>query len=151
MSVTTTLAFRGGPAIARVRPDFPAALRGSVMKATLWAAFAPILAAFVGFCAFAPLPASAQTSAAGATAGRGDIFTIVGVPVDVTAATAPAAQAQGFAAAAQIGFQRLAQRLTLASDRAHIAIPQPDPNTLQNLAVSTDVVSERRSATHYVA
>jgi hypothetical protein len=139
------------------------------MKATLKAAFAPILVAFAAFCALTPSSASAQSGGAPsqtapqtttqttaqmgapAASGRGDIFTVVAIPVDVTAASAPAAQAQGFAAAAQIGFQRVSQRLTLPSDRQRIALPQPDPNTLQNLAVSTDVVSERRSSTHYVA
>ncbi len=124
------------------------------MKATLMAAFAPILAGVLAaFCALTPLPASAQGPSAPppAATGRGDIFTVTGVAVDVTAPNAPAAQQQGFATAAQIGFQRLAQRLTLASDRARIALPQPDANTLQNLAISTDIVSERRSATHYVA
>lgn len=119
------------------------------MKATPLAALFVILAAF---CALSPSPASAQAPAqSGTQTGRGDIFTVTGVAVDVTAANAPAAQQQGFASAAQIGFQRLAQRLTLGSDRARIVLPQPDPNTLQNLAISTDIISERRSATHYVA
>lgn len=117
-----------------------------VTPATAWAA--PILAALLaGFCALTPAPASAQAP----LPGRGDIFTVAAVPVDVTANNAAAAQTQGFAAAAQIGFQRLAQRLTLPADRQRTALPQPDPTLLQNLAVSTDVVAERRSATHYVA
>lgn len=112
------------------------------MKATPLAVLAvTILAAL---CAALPIPASAQA------VNRGDIYAVAGVNVDETAANGAAAQRAGFAAAARIGFERLAQRLTLPAEQAR-GLPTPDERMLENLAISVDVEQERRSATRYIA
>ncbi len=116
------------------------------MKATPLAVLAAALMAVL--CAVSPAPASAQGAA---SAGRADIFTVAGIQVDETAANASAAQAQGFASAARIGFERLVRRITSPADQQRLGVPQPDAATLERLALSVDVESERRSATRYLA
>ncbi|MES1157368.1 MAG: DUF2066 domain-containing protein [Alphaproteobacteria bacterium] len=115
------------------------------MKSTPWAVLAALILTAV-LCAFPAQPASAQAQSAQQTS----LFTVSGVNVDETAANGSAAQQQGFASAARIGFQRLVARLTSPDERSRIAAPQPDAATLDRLVLSTDVEQERRSATHYV-
>ena len=98
--------------------------------------------AFAALCAFTPQRASAQANT---------VYTVAGVYVDVTAANAASAQQAGFASAAQIGFNRLIQRVTTPADlAAHGGAPQADQATLDRLVLSTDVEQERRSGTRYI-
>jgi hypothetical protein len=110
--------------------------------------FKPYLAALViaAFCAFAPGPASAQ----GAASGRDNVYTVAGVQVDQTAASAGAAQQAGFASAQRLGFERLVRRLTVPEELAARGAPVPDGSALERLVLSVDVEEERRSATRYI-
>lgn len=110
------------------------------MKATPLAAFAALIVA--ALCAFAPGAASAQ--------GRDNVYVVAGVSVDVTAANAAAGQQAGFAAAQQIGFERLVRRVTPAAELAGRQLPQLDPASLEHMVNSVDVEEERRSATRYI-
>ena len=98
--------------------------------------------ALAALCAFATQRASAQANT---------VYTVAGVYVDVTAANAASAQQAGFASAAQIGFNRLIQRITTPADlAAHGGAPTADQATLDRLVLSTDVEQERRSGTRYI-
>lgn len=99
-------------------------------------------------CAFAPVPASAQS--AGGGAGRDTVYAVSGVSVEQTAANAAAAQEAAFASARRIGFDRLVRRLTPPQELASRAAPAPDAAALERLVLSVDVADERRSSTRYI-
>src|SRR5499425_3726750 len=92
--------------------------------------------ALAALCAFAPGPASAQAN---------NVYTVAGIYVDVTAANAASAQQAGFASAAQIGFNRLVERVTHPTELSAHGAPTADQATLDRLVLSTDVEEERRS------
>ena len=110
------------------------------MKSTPFAAFTAVFLA--ALCAFAPSPASAQ--------GRDNVYAVVGVHVDETAANAAAAQQAGLAAAQRAGFERLVRRLTIPDELSARGIPQVETATLERLVSSVDVEEERRSGTRYI-
>lgn len=95
------------------------------------------------FCAFFVAPAAAQQ-------GRGDIFTVSGVRVDISAADSVQARGQALAAAQKAGFERLARRITSAEDQARLTIPQPEAQSLDLLVRGIDVEEERRSGARYL-
>ena len=97
--------------------------------------------ALAALCAFMPSPASAQAN---------NVYTVAGIYVDVTAANAASAQQAGFASAAQLGFNRLVQRVTSPAELAARGTPPSDQATLDRLVLSTDVEEERRSGTRYI-
>lgn len=110
------------------------------MKSTPFAAFTAVFLA--ALCAFAPSAASAQ--------GRDNVYAVVGVHVDETAANAAAAQQAGLAAAQRAGFERLVRRLTIPDELSARGIPQVETATLDRLVSSVDVEEERRSGTRYI-
>lgn len=95
------------------------------------------------FCAFFVAPAAAQQ-------GRGDIFTVSGVRVDISAADSAQARTQALAAAQKAGFERLARRITSAEDQARLTIPAPQAQSLDLLVRGIDVEEERRSGARYL-
>lgn len=95
------------------------------------------------FCAFFVAPAAAQQ-------GRGDIFTVSGVRVDISAADSVQARNQALAAAQKAGFERLARRITSAEDQARLTIPVPETQSLDLLVRGIDVEEERRSGARYL-
>lgn len=100
-------------------------------------AIATLLAAgmFFTFCA---APASA-----------GDVYTVSGVHVDVTAATALEARTSAQASAQRLAFGALLRRLTLPEDWDNL--PAADDATLQRAVRSFSVNSEKASSTRYIA
>jgi len=97
--------------------------------------------ALAALCAFMPRAASAQAN---------NVYTVAGIYVDVTAANAASAQQAGFVSAAQVGLNRLIQRVTLPADLAARGAPATDQATLDRIVLSTDVEEERRSGTRYI-
>jgi hypothetical protein len=110
------------------------------MKATPLAGIA--LALIAAFCAFLPMPASAQTG--------GAVYIVGGVQVDESAPDASAAQRAGFAAAQRVGFDRLVRRVTLPAQQQSINFVAPVGPALERLVLSQDVEEERRSGSRYV-
>lgn len=104
---------------------------------------ARVVALCLALCAIYIAPASAQ--------GAADLFTVSGVRVDVTAPDARQAQAQGFAQAQQLGFARIATRITTAAERARIGIPQIEGAALDRMVGGIDIEEARRSGTRYIA
>ncbi|MBS0383848.1 MAG: DUF2066 domain-containing protein [Proteobacteria bacterium] len=102
---------------------------------------AVVALALAALCASMPGPASAQAN---------NVYTVAGIYVDVTAANAASAQQAGFASAAQLGFSRLVQRVTLPAELATRGAPVADQATLDRVVLSTDVEAERRSGTRYI-
>lgn len=94
--------------------------------------------------ALLPLVAAAQ-----AVDSRQDVFTIAGVPVDATAASAAAAREQARAEGQRIAFGKLLERLTLAADRNRL--PKASDATLNELVRGFEVARERRSGVRYLA
>jgi hypothetical protein len=95
------------------------------------------------FCAVLAPPARAQAP--------DTVFVAGSVSVDVTAGSAAAAQQQAIDQAERLGFQRVARRLTLASERASIGEPQATGIALQRMVLRVDVEEERNSNTRYIA
>lgn len=100
-------------------------------------AIATLLAAgmFFAFCA--------------APAYAGDIYTVSGVHVDVTAATALEARTNAQTSAQRLAFATLVRRLTLPEDWANL--PSADDATLQRAVRSFSVNNEKASSTRYIA
>jgi len=101
-----------------------------------------IMALSVLFCAFAPESASAQA---------GGIYSVADVSVDETAASALEARSAAFARAQQLAWAQLVERLTQPEEFARIGVPAVTPLVLERLAISQDVLDERRSGTRYLA
>lgn len=100
--------------------------------------------------AIATLLAAGMFFALGAAPARaGDIYTVSGVHVDVTAATALEARTSAQASAQRLAFSTLLRRLTLPEDGANL--PAADDATLQRAVRSFAVNNEKASATRYIA
>ncbi|WP_416896502.1 MAG: DUF2066 domain-containing protein [Minwuia sp.] len=84
-----------------------------------------------------------------AAAARADLYTIAGVPVDVRAESAAAAQAQGLAAARAAALLKLMQRLTREID--HPRLPSAPDDQIQTMIDSFQVVDEKRGPDRYIA
>ena len=82
-------------------------------------------------------------------AAAADLYTIKGVHVDETAASATAARATAQAKGQKIALTELMQRLTLAADWPRL--PQVDDTTAQNAVRGFQVASEKASSTRYIA
>jgi len=106
-----------------------------------FAAWAVVMMA--ALCALFAQPARAQAPEA--------VFVAGSVAVDVTAANSAQAQEQAIAQAERVGFERVARRLTLASDRARLGEPRAEGVALQRMILSVNVEEERRSSTRYIA
>lgn len=78
-----------------------------------------------------------------------DLYTIRGVHVDETAASATAARTTAQAKGQKIALMKLMQRLTLAADWPRL--PQVDDNTAQNAVRGFQVATEKASSTRYIA
>ncbi|MDO8289421.1 MAG: DUF2066 domain-containing protein [Parvibaculum sp.] len=78
-----------------------------------------------------------------------DLYTIRGVHVDETAASATAARTTAQAKGQKIALMELMQRLTLAADWPRL--PQVDDNTAQDAVRGFQVASEKASSTRYIA
>lgn len=101
-----------------------------------------VMALSVLFCAFAPDSARAQA---------GGIYSVADVSVDQTAPSALAARNAAFAAAQQQAWARLVERLAQPDEFARLGVPAVTPAILERLAISQDVLEERRSGTRYIA
>ena len=86
-----------------------------------------------------------------AVADTRDIYTIANIPVDKTANTSQAAEAQAFATAKVQGLYRLIERLTLPEDRAAIGDDFYSLANANELTAAVDVDDVRRSSTVYRA
>lgn len=89
-------------------------------------------------CALLVLPAQAQS-----------VFTVSGVPVDVTADTAAQARTRALAEGQQRAFDRLLARLTMPEDRNRL--PGLDSETLTSLVQGIEIEGERTSPVRYLA
>ena len=78
-----------------------------------------------------------------------DPFTVVGVPVDTTAANAADARNRALSDGQRMAFRQALQRMTLSSDWPRL--PQVDEPTLLGLVQGFEVADERSSATRYIA
>jgi len=107
------------------------------MHASLKAAFAAFVAA--AFCAFAPGPASAQ--------GRDNTYTVAGINVDQTGASAEAAQQAAFLQGERDGFERLVRRLAVSDELVARGMPAVDGTALEALVQSVDIEAGNRSST----
>lgn len=102
------------------------------------------LALSFALCATFANPASAQQSPP-------DLYTVAGVRVDQTAASAAQARVEALAQAQRTAFQRLALRLTAPADQPRVALLQPDDPTLDRLVRGVDVEEQpRMSGTRYL-
>lgn len=77
------------------------------------------------------------------------IFTVRGVPVDVTAATATAARERALAEGQAEALRRVLTRLTRRTD--HPALPTVDADTVAYLVQGFEVANEKTSAVRYLA
>jgi hypothetical protein len=84
-------------------------------------------------------------------AGRGDVYSVSGVEVDVTSADAAKARDLGFAQAQSLAFDRLVKRLTAPEDLARISAPKLAPEALDRLVDGVDIQEEHRSDVRYLA
>jgi hypothetical protein len=84
-------------------------------------------------------------------AGRGDIFSVYDVAVDVTATDASKARDLGFGQAQGVAFERLVKRLTLPEDLARVGAPQAAQTPLDQFVDGVDIQNEGRSGTRYLA
>lgn len=143
------MGFRPALGLARVRADLagPARRHGFkgetlAMKAQPLAAWAVVMVA--SLCAVFAQPARAQAPDSVYVAGS--------VTVDVTAGSGAAAREQAIEQAEALGFQRVARRVTLASDRAALGEPQATGVALQRMVLRVDVEDESNpTATRYRA
>ncbi|MFZ4120450.1 MAG: hypothetical protein ACOYKM_02210 [Caulobacterales bacterium] len=101
------------------------------------------VALLMALCALFMVPASAQAPES--------VFVAQSVRVDITANNAATAQTQGLARAEQLGFERVARRLTLPAERTAIGQPRAEGVALQRMIARVDVDEERRSTTRYIA
>lgn len=101
-----------------------------------------IMALLLLFCAFAPGSARAQS---------GGIYSIANVSVDETAASALEARNAAFARAQMLAWAQLVERLAQPEEFARIGVPAITPAILERLAISQDILEERRSGTRYLA
>lgn len=112
------------------------------MKAQPLAAWAVVMVA--ALCAVFAQPARAQAPDSVYVAGS--------VTVDVTAGSGAAAREQAIEQAEALGFQRVARRVTLASERAALGEPQATGVALQRMVLRVDVEDEGNpTATRYRA
>jgi hypothetical protein len=93
--------------------------------------------------ALAIYPALAQIAA------EPDIFTVAGVPVDVTARSAAQARTQALAEGQRRALQTLLQRMTSSVD--HERLPQVGDPAIGNLVQGLEIAAERTSSTRYIA
>jgi len=89
------------------------------------------------------------SAGAGRAQDSGDLFTVRGVAVDETAATAADARQAALAVGQRRAFRRLMARL-VPEDQQPL-IPQVDANTLQYYVLDFSVNNERTSAVRYLA
>ncbi len=102
------------------------------------------VALVTAFCAYLTAPASAQQAPP-------DLYTVAGVRVDQSAASATQARTQALAQAQRSAFQRLALRLTATADQPRVVLLQPDDATLDRLVRGVDVEEQpRMSGTRYL-
>ncbi|MES1990195.1 MAG: DUF2066 domain-containing protein [Pseudomonadota bacterium] len=82
-------------------------------------------------------------------AAAADLYTVKGVHVDETAASATVARTTAQAKGQKIALTELMQRLTLAADWPRL--PRVDDNTAQDAVRGFQVASEKASSTRYIA
>lgn len=97
------------------------------------------------FATFALLTAPAHA------AGRGNIFSVFDVAVDVTAADASQARDLGFRQAQSAAYDRLVKRLAAPEDLARLGPPAADQLVLDQLVDGVDILNEGRSGVRYLA
>ncbi|MGE3302476.1 MAG: hypothetical protein AB7M12_05125 [Hyphomonadaceae bacterium] len=102
------------------------------------------------FAVCAALAALAAAPAAFA-AGRGDVYSVSDVSVDVTAQDSSRAREVGFAAAQTQAFARLVKRLTLPEELARIGAPPVTTQQLDAVVDGVDIQQEGRSGVRYLA
>lgn len=84
-------------------------------------------------------------------AGKGDVFSVYDVAVDVTATDASKARDLGFGQAQGLAFDRLVKRLTLPADLARVGAPPAAQQPLDQLVDGVDILQEGRSGVRYLA
>jgi len=98
---------------------------------------------------FLVLTGAGLTAAQPSRAALGDVYTVTGVPIDATAASAQQAREQAVAQGQSRAARLLLERLALRAD--HPRLPQIDANTLANLVAGFQVANERTSPVRYLA
>ncbi len=83
------------------------------------------------------------------SAGAGDVFTVRGISIDATAASATAARDAAVQTGQKRALEQLLKRLTLPDDWSQL--PQVDDALAQSMVRSFQVAGEKRSATRYLA
>lgn len=99
----------------------------------------------------AALFAAALLTAPAHAAGRGEVFSVYDVAVDVTATDASKARDLGFGQAQGLAFDRLVKRLTLPEDLTRIGAPPAAQAPLDQLVDGVDILQEGRSGVRYLA
>jgi hypothetical protein len=89
------------------------------------------------------------SEAAAQAANPLEVFTVAGVPIDGTAASAAAARGPALADGQRRALAVLLRRLTLRSD--HERLPKIDDRQLASLVQGIELADERTSATRYIA
>jgi Uncharacterized protein conserved in bacteria (DUF2066) len=84
-------------------------------------------------------------------AGRGDVFSVSDVAVDVTSADSSRARDLGFTQAQAAAFDRLVRRLTLPADLQRVGAPGAAGTPLDQYVDGVDIQQEGRSGTRYLA
>lgn len=97
----------------------------------------------------AALALSLSPIVAANTASAADLYTVRGVHVDVTAASATEARSIAQAKGQQDALAELLRRLTLSSDWSRL--PQPTDTVTQDAVRGFQVASEKASSTRYIA
>jgi hypothetical protein len=98
---------------------------------------------------FRDLSAAAILCLALAGHAKADLFTSPAVPVDVTAESAQAAQAQAFAQARAIGIRAVMMRLTAESD--HGLLPEVSAEQLETMVTALQIADEKTAPDRYIA
>ena len=99
--------------------------------------------------AIAALALSLSPLVAASTAAAADLYTVRGVHVDVTAASATEARTIAQGKGQQEALGELLRRLTLSSDWSRL--PQPTDSVTQDAVRGFQVASEKASTTRYIA
>jgi hypothetical protein len=78
------------------------------------------------------------------------VYTVAGVKVDVTGATAADARAAGFAQAQKLAFDRLVKRLALPDEVSRLGAPELTDPQLEQIVSSVQIETERPIGPRYI-
>ncbi|MFO0998379.1 MAG: DUF2066 domain-containing protein [Alphaproteobacteria bacterium] len=114
-------------------------------RAPLWAGIVAAWGAFI----IAAAPLFAQTAAPQARRAPTEVYTVSGIAVEKTAATAAAARSEAIAEGQRQAFQRLIRRLVAGGGAERV--PTPAASRLSELVQDFEVADEKVSSSRYSA